>query len=343
MSPFYFCSKTNKKQLMDILKYLLNNQDSSIDILKHLVSSLSNDQLIELRDHTTNDNLWFYANKHINPKPVEDKVKMANPSLQQLLDAFANSKGEQLKRARRELQKRFDGQSFSDQESIIEAFMKKGTKTDVVWCSKHLVENYAETVVYQDQTFNVYGTLFWKDEFLDVVKYHWERDMENYKLLKVITQFDSPEYLKAKIRSMENDCEGVIDDVAYPGLMLKVCEDGSYPLPKDRLTPFQYAYISAKTNRQISETEATAAIAWAAEHETFWHLHFVRSNNGRLVFHDYKYSTVGLALWSLSKLGHQAVIIRFNEWVKTIIKALDDIKILDSAIIAEIIQENFFH
>ena len=328
---------------MDILKYLLKNQDSSIDILKHLVGSLSKEQLIELRNHATNDVLWFYADKNINPIPTEAKIKMTNPPLQQLLDTFASSKGEQLKRARRELQKRFDGQSFSDQESIIEAFMKKGTKTDVAWCSKHLVENYAETVVYQDQTFNVFGTLFWKDEFLDIVKYHWERDMENYKLLKVITQFDSPEYLKTKIRSMENDNEGVIDDVAYPGLLLKVCEDSDYPLPKDRLTPFQYAYISAKTNRQISENEAATALIWATEHESFWHPHFVRNQNGQLVFHDYKYSTIGLTLWSLSKLRHPAVIIRFNEWVKTIIKTLEDIKNLDSAITTEIIQENLYH
>ena len=325
---------------MDILEYLLNNQDSSIDILKHLVSSLSKEQLIELRDKATNDDLWFYADKYINPKPTEVKIKMANPPLQQLLDTFANSKGEQLKRVRRELQKRFDGQSFSDQESIIAAFMKKGTKTDVVWCSKHFVENYAETMVFLDQTFNTYGTLFWKDEFLDVVKYHWERDMENYKLLKVIVQFDSPEYLKSKIRSMENDCEGVIDDVAYPGLLLKVCEDGAYPLPKDRLTPFQYAYISAKTNHQISEAEATAAIAWAAEHETFWHPHFVQSNNGRLVFHDYKYSTVGLALWSLSKLGHTSAIIRFNEWIQSVIKILEAAEYFDIATIDNTIQEN---
>ena len=164
--------------------------------------------------------------------------------------------------------------------------------------------------------------------------------MENYKLLKVIVLLDSPEYLKAKITSMENDCEGVIDGVAYPGLLLKVCEDGAYPLPKDRLTPFQYAYISAKTNRQISEAEATAAIAWAAEHETFWHSHFVRSNNGRLFFHDYKYSTVGLALWSLSKLGHTSAIIRFNEWIQSVIKILEAAEYLDIATIDNTIQEN---
>lgn len=327
---------------MDILEYLLNNQDSSIDILKHLVGSLSNDQLIELRNHTTNDDLWFYADKYINPKPTEVKVKMVNPPLQQLLDTFANSKGEQLKRARRELQKRFDGQSFSDQESIIEAFMKKGTKTDVVWCSKHFVENYAEMVVFQGQTFNTYGTLFWKDEFLDVVKYHWERDMENYKLLKVIVQFDSPEYLKAKIRSIENDCEGVIDDVAYPGLLLKVCEDGTYPLPQDRLTPFQYAYISAKTNRQISEEEASAAMIWAAKHETSWPLHFVRNHNDRLAFHDYKYSTVGLALWSLSKLGHTSVITRFNEWIKEMCHEIEKLQTVDYENIIGIISDRIF-
>lgn len=325
---------------MNIIEYLLNNQDSSIDIIKHLVSSMSNDQLVELRDRTTNDDLWFYADKYINPKPTEDKVKMANPPLQQLLDTFANSRGEQLKHARRELQKRFEGQSFSDQESIIEAFMKKGLKTDVVWCSKYLIEEYADTITFQDETFEVVGTLFWKDEYLNVVKSYWEKDMENYKLLKVIVQFDSPEYLKAKIRSMENDCEGVIDGVAYPGLLLKVCEDGAYPLPKDRLTPFQYAYISAKTNRQISEAEATAAIVWATEHETFWHSHFVRSNNGRLFFHDYKYSTVGLALWSLSKLGYTSAIIRFNEWIQSVIKILEAAEYLDIATIDNTIQDN---
>ena len=63
--------------------------------------------------------------------------------------------------------------------------MKKGQKTDVVWCSKYFVENYADTVTYQDQTFDVVGQLFWKDKYLDIVKRYWEEDIENYKLLKV--------------------------------------------------------------------------------------------------------------------------------------------------------------
>ena len=323
---------------MEPTKYLLENPGSSIDILKHLVNSLPTDQLVELRDNTINDELWFYANKLINPKPSLEKTKKANLPLQQLLDTFSISKGEQLKNTRRELQKRFDGQSFADQELIIDAFMKKGTKTDVVWCSKYLIENYADTIIFQDETFEVVGQLFWKDEYLDMVKHFWEQDMENYKLLKVIIQFDSPEYFERKIRDIENKCEGVIDGVAYPGLLLKVCEDKSYPLPKGRLNPFQYAYISAKTDRTISKEEAKAALSWAANNETFWPSHFVRNLQGHLIFRDYRYSTLGLALWSLSKLGHTSVIISFNEWIKTVICALEMEKHLDNSTISNIIQ-----
>lgn len=324
---------------MELTKYLLENPDSSFDIMKHLVNSLPIDQLVEIRDNTTNDELWFYANKLINPKPSPEKTKKANLPLRQLLDSFSISKGEQLKNTRLQLQKRFDGQSFADQELIIDAFMKKGTKTDVVWCSKYLIEEYADTIIFQDDIFEVVGQLFWKDEYLDTVKHYWEQDMENYKLLKVITQFDSPEYLKRKIRDIENKCEGLIDGVAYPGLLLKVCEDKSYSLPKGRLTPFQYVYISAKTDRTISIEEAKAALAWAANNETFWSSHFVRNLQGQLVFRDYKYSTLGLALWSLSKLGHYSVIITFNEWIKVVISVLEKINHLDATIISNIIQE----
>ena len=312
---------------MELTKYLLENPGSSIDILKHLVNTLSADQLVELHNNTTNDDLWFYANKLINSKPAPSKVKKANLPLQQLLDVFANSKGVKLKEARRELQKRFDGQSFADQELIIDAFMKKGSKTDVVWCSKYFVEEYADTITFQDETFNVVGTLFWKDEYLDAVKYYWEQDVDNYKLLKVITQFDAPEYLKGKIAEIENGYDGVIDETVYTVLLLKVCEDASYPLPKDRLTPSQYS---------ITEEEASAAMAWAVKNEN-WHFHFVRNLQGRIVFRDYKYNTIGLMLWSLSKLGHYSVIIGFNEWIKTVAIKLESLPQIDQNAINDMV------
>ena len=314
---------------MEITQYLLDNPNSSFDILKHLVNALSSDQLIEIRDNTTNEDLWIYTNNLINPKPKKDTVKHVNAPLQQLLDEFTNSRGKHLQATRRELQKRFDGQSYSDQEHIIETFMKKGTKTDVVWCSKYFVENFADTVTYQDQAFDVVGQLFWKDKYLDIVKRYREEDIENYKLLKVILQFDSIEYMKEKINELESYSDGVIDDVAYPQLLIKVCEDKNYPLPQSRLTPFQLAYISAKTDRSITEEEATTALQWVISNELNWHFYFIRNLQGHIVFRDYKYSTIGLTLWSLSKLGHTSVIIAFNEWIKLVVAKLKSIKHLD--------------
>lgn len=315
---------------MELSKYLIENPNSNFDILKHLVNALSSDQLIEIRDNTTNEYLWLYTNNLINPKPDKDTVKHINAPLQKLLDEFTNSRGKHLQTTRRELQKRFDGQSFSDQELIIDAFMKKGTKTDVVWCSKYFIEYYADTVIYQDQAFDVVGQLFWKDKYLDIVKRYWEADIENYKLLKVILQFDSIEYMKEKINELESYSDGVIDDVAYPQLLIKVCEDKNYTLPKGRLTPFQLAYISAKTDRSITEEEASAALHWVISNELNWHFYFVRDLQGHIIFRDYKYSTIGLTLWSLSKLRHTSVIIAFNEWIKSATIQLESLEHIDN-------------
>lgn len=315
---------------MEITQYLLDNPGSSFDILKHLVNALPSNQLIEIRDNTTNEDLWLYTNNLINPKPDKDTVKHVNAPLQKLLDEFTNSRGKHLQATRRELQKRFDGQSYSDQELIIETFMNKGTKTDVVWCSKYFVENFADTVTYLDQTFDVVGQLFWKDKYLDIVKRYWEEDIKNYKLLKVILQFDSIEYMKEKINELESYSDGVIDDVAYPQLLIKVCEDKNYTLPKDRLTPFQLAYISAKTDRSITKEEASAALHWVISNELNWHFYFVRDLQGHIIFRDYKYSTIGLTLWSLSKLRHTSVIIAFNEWIKSATIQLESLEHIDN-------------
>lgn len=322
---------------MELSKYLIENPNSSFDILKHLVNALSSDQLIEIRDNTTNEDLWLYTNKLINPKPSKDSVKHVNAPLQQLLNDFTNGRGEKLKQTRRQLQKRFDSQSFSDQELIIETFMKKGQKTDVVWCSKYFIEYYADNVIYQNQAFDVVGQLFWKDKYLDIVKRYWEEDIENYKLLKVILQFDSIEYMKEKINELESYSDGVIDDVVYPQLLIKVCEDKNYTLPKDRLTPFQIAYISAKTDRSITEEEASTALRWVINNELNWHFYFVRDLQGHIIFRDYKYSSIGLTLWSLSKLGHISEIIAFNEWIKHVVAKLESIKYLDRESINEIV------
>lgn len=323
---------------MDTTQYILDNSDSSSDIIKHLVNTLTPEQLVELRAATDNEDVWFYTNSKINVKP-SNEVKTVNVPLQQLLDDFNNPRSGKVHKTRRELKKRFEAQSFSDQETIIAAFMNKASKTDVVWCSKYFVENYAEIVVYQGQQFDIVGYMFWKDEYLDVIKRHWEHDMDNYKLLKAIVLFDSTEYLKERIRLIEAETPGIIDRLSYSSLLLKVCEDKSYPLPKERLTPSQYAYITAKTGRNITPEDASAALVWAVNNESRWSFNYVRNLQGHLIFRDYKYSTLGLSLWSLSKLGYSDIIIAFNEWIKQVIAKLATLKEINNDIIDKTIKD----
>lgn len=323
---------------MDTTQYILNNSDASIDIIKHLVNTLSPEQLVELRAATDNEDVWFYTNSKIYAK-TSNEVKTVNVLLQQLLDDFNNPRSGKVHEARRELKKRFEAQSFADQERIIAAFMNKASKTDVVWCTKYFVENYAEIVVYQGQQFDVVGYMFWKDEYLDVIKRHWEYDMDNYKLLKAIVLFDSTEYLKERIRLIEAETSGIIDRPSYSSLLLKVCEDKSYQLPKARLAPPQYAYIAAKTGRNITPKEASAALVWAVNNESRWSFNFNRNLQGHLIFRDFKYSTLGLSLWSLSKLGYSDIIIAFNEWIKKVIAKLESLKEIDNNVIDKTIKE----
>lgn len=155
------------------------------------------------------------------PSRNEKKPKRINNPIQQLLDDFSNNKSGKVHESRRELQRRFEYQSFEDQKKIIRAFMKKAVKTDVVWCSKYFVMEYADTVYLEGEAVELVDYLFWENEYLDVVKSYWLHDMENYKLLKVLTRFESPEYLKEKIKAIENEMDGIIDSIAYSKLAIE--------------------------------------------------------------------------------------------------------------------------
>lgn len=287
---------------MELAKYLLENVENSPDITRHIVKSLSVDDLerleVEQKQHYSNDSRVRFLVDCIDKQRFPtwycpDIPKAINAPIQALLDDFSNVKSGCIVNARRELQKRFEYQSFDDQKRIINAFMEKGTKSDVVWCSKHFVELFADILYIKGESHTIVDCLLWKEAYLDAVKSYWEKDMENYKLLKVIVKFASLDYLREKIQGMESESEGIIDSVAYTSLVLRMCEEEGYVIPKEKLTPFKYAYICAKSNRQLTEEEADLALRQVSLEK----------------------SNLGLALWSVAKTGNTQALIRFNEEV----------------------------
>lgn len=317
---------------MELAKYLLDNVESCPDLTRHIINSISVEEMVqllmELDCYYSGDPrtglLLYYIDKKLFPIQKEKEPKTPNATINQLLEDFGNEKSGRIALSRVELQKRFDYQSFEDQKRIIVAFMRRATKHDVVWCAKHLLNDW-----------------FWLDYYIDVIEWYWERDMDNSKLLRVIVKYASEKYLKEKIEMMENQTDGVIESKAYKFLLSHLGKDKSFAIKKERLRPYQYAYICAKTNRCVSHDEASSALQQAVSDELsegFFVNRFRRTIDGSVVF-DAK-GRIGLALWIMDKTGNTTVLIHFNEWTKEMCRKIENMQAVDYDKITEIISDS---
>ena len=317
---------------MEFAKYLVDNVENCPDLTRHIINSISIEEteqlLMELECYYSGDPrtglLLYHINKKLFPIQKEDVPKTPNALISQLLADFGNDKSGRIALSRVELQKRFDYQSFEDQKRIIVAFMRRATKHDVVWCAKHLLNDW-----------------FWLDYYIDVIKWYWERDMDNYRLLRVIEKRASEEYLNEKVEIIENQTDGLIESKAYTFLLSYLGKDKSFAIKKERLRPYQYAYICAKTNRCVSHDDANSALLQAVSDELsegFFGNRFRRTIDGTVVF-DAK-GKIGLALWIVAKTGNTTVLIHFNEWTKEMCRKIERMQAVDYDKITEIISDS---
>ena len=319
---------------MELAKYLLDNVESCPDLTRHIINSISIEEteqlLMELGCYYSGDQrtgqLLYYIDKKLFPIQKEDVPKTPNASISQLLADFGNDKSGRIALSRVKLKKRFDYQSFEDQKRIIVAFMRRATKHDVVWCAKHLLNDW-----------------FWLDYYIDVIKWYWERDMNNYRLLRVIEKRASEEYLNEKVQLFENQNEGVIESKAYTWFVVRLGKDKNFVIKKERLSPFQYVYICAKTGRHVSNDEADSALLQVVSDELsegFFCNRFRRKLDGSIVF-DFG-GRIGHALWVVAKTGNTTALIHFNEWIKKICREIEKMQVVDCEKIIRFILDGIF-
>ena len=319
---------------MELAKYLVDNVESSPDLTRHIINSISIEEagqlLMELECYYSSDPrtglLLYSINKILFPIEKEGVSKTPNAPISQLLADFGNDKSGRITLSRVELQKRFDYQSFEDQKRIIVAFMRRATKHDVVWCAKHLLNDW-----------------FWLDYYIDVIKWYWERDMNNYRLLRVIEKRASEEYLNEKVQLFENQNEGVIESKAYSWFVVRLGKDKNFVIKKERLSPFQYVYICAKTGRHVSNDEADSALLQVVSDELsegFFCNRFRRKLDGSIVF-DFG-GRIGHALWVVAKTGNTTALIHFNEWIKKICREIEKMQVVDCEKIIRFVLDGIF-
>lgn len=319
---------------MELAKYLVENVEDSHDVIRHIINSLPIVELQQLKmdlefyyfDDSGTGRLLDFIDKRLYPSQMDMMPKMPNASINQLLDDFNNDKSGRITTSRIELQKRFDYQSFDDQKRIVEAFMRRTTKHDVVWCAKYLLDDW-----------------FWRDAYFDPVEWYWERDTDNYRLLRVIEKRASEEYLNGKVQLFENQNEGAIENKAYTWFLVRLGKDKNYVIKKERLSPFRYVYICAKTGRCVSLDEADSALSQVVSDELsegFFCNRFRRKLDGSIAF-DVR-GRIGHALWVVAKTGNTTALIRFNEWIKEMCCEIENMQIVDCENITRLVLDRIF-
>ena len=306
---------------MELTKYLVDNLENSRDFTRHIINSLS---LVDLKrvkrdlerhytDNPETSYLMGHVERRLFPEQVEKVKKKPNATINQLLRDFKDEKSGLIAASRLELQKRFEYQSFEDQKRIIDAFMFRTTKHDVVWCSKYLLSDW-----------------FWRDIYFDSIVWYWEREMDNYPLLRVVCKYASDDYLKEKVQQFEEENEGVVEVKAYMLFLSRLAKDPNFVINKDRLKPFQYVCICSKTNRQVTQEEANTAllqVVLKSLSEGLFFNKFRRKRDGTVVFRSG--CMIEFALWTISKTGNTDVLIRFNEWVKEMCYKIENMQDAD--------------
>ena len=314
---------------MELTKYLVDNLENNREFTRHIINSLSLDDLKRVKrdlehhyaDIPETSYLMGHIDRRLFPEQVEKAPKTPNATIDQLLRDFKDEKSGLLAASRLELQKRFEYQSFEDQKRIIDAFMFRTTKHDVVWCSKYLLNDW-----------------FWRDIYFDPIVWYWEREMDNYPLLQVVLKHASDDYLREKVQQFEEENEGVVEVKAYTLFLSRLAKDPNFVIKKDRLKPFQYVCVCSKTNRKVAQEEASAAllqVVMESLSEGLFFNKFRRKRDGTVVFKSG--CMIEFALWTIAKTGNTDVLIHFNEWIKDLCCKIEDMQDADYDEIVETI------
>ena len=243
-----------------ITDYILANlPDISITALNVLVQQLPDEEKAKVRDaveELQRKEPFSYYSKWNSVKydsttyelPTEEFPK--NESIETLLRWFNNPQSKKIQYARIALRNRFLYQSFSAQKKIIDAFMQRSSKIDVMWAAKY-----------------IHHDMFWNDRYLDAVISLWEKDkIGNWLLARVVAKRAPKEFVRhvaenfsALNNCVSKPCMPTMSTYVYDLFATRAATDyKNFVADKNMLTPMQYVFWCVKANRKVTHDDAIA-------------------------------------------------------------------------------------
>lgn len=274
-----------------------------IKVLEALLSTLSKDDLEKLQYLLPCTALSLRI-EYLLKKENEDQRNKNEKQLtiNTLLHNFNKKiKGKRVP-ARWQLQKRFDGQSFSVQVQIIRAFLNS-TPGDRNWCYWKFMN-------------------WWDDIMIPDLEKAWET-YHDIKCVKAAALRLPESFVKEHQEEM-----GHLD---YMHVCLRLAHEDDFQIDKSRLSVTDFCYIISKNRRHISDEEADQLlfgfIKERLEDRFYNNVDMFDNRNGpgpSRYFEtiedkkNYKPSLlylryVGYVIWTLEQTGNQATIIKFHK------------------------------
>ena len=276
---------------MELTKYLVDNLENSREFTRHIINSLS---LVDLK-RVKRDLERHYADNQETSYLMGHVERRLFPEQVEKVKKKPNATINQLLR------------DFKDE------------KSGLIAASRLELQKRFE-----------YQSFEGRDIYFDSIVWYWEREMDNYPLLRVVCKYASDDYLKEKVKQFEEENEGVVEVKAYMLFLSRLAKDPNFVINKERLKPFQYVCICSKTNRQVTQEEANTAllqVVLRSLSEGLFFNKFRRKRDGTVVFRSG--CMIEFALWTISKTGNTDVLIRFNEWVKEMCYRIENMQDAD--------------
>ena len=230
------------------------------------------------------------------------KEKKRNTPIATLIKNYVNKKSGKVADSRGEIQTRFDYLDWKDQKKIISAFLESG-KTDRQWAYSKMLN-------------------YWDKSFEPKVKELWEQLHEDKCSWVVIRHFP--------LKYLSQNIDKFTEDRDYYFICLRLAEDKSFVIDKDRLSLTDYLAVLHHTGRSITDEEAKDIpyrIVYRLCVEGFPGYgeldRFADTSRGTIIS-PINFQEVSLANYYLKKLNCTHVVWQFEEWNTEVQKAIFD-------------------
>ena len=253
-----------------------------------ILKTLSNSELHEAEEIISEGDyapiIEFFIQATIHQLPKPEVIK--NEKIDTVLGRFLDKKSKRVSESRKELLKRFDNASFSEQKKIIKAFLSSNNTSDIEWAA-------------------VQADRLWDKSYADFIKAAFERKPVESLGLTII-------------RHMPIDYVRVLESqlmmFSRSEYCIRLAEESDELIRKYDLNIFEILYVKARIGGKVNLTDLQVEYR-------FFKFIYSYSQNVLLGIYRTKDSIDSIpwirrALWALGELGYRDILMLFLQMNK---------------------------